>query len=281
MTVLKNPCHGQDALTAQCALAAAGFYSGDLDGSFGPGTEAAVIAFQKQNGLPPTGIVDSQTAAALGITDPAPVSSKIPAVTVEMVSQMFPGTPVANIQANLPHVLNALADAGLGDRQMVLMALATIRAETASFLPISEFISINNNTSPPGDRPFDMYDNASRLGNQGSPDGSNFRGRGFIQLTGRFNYTFHGAAIGLGTGLIDKPIQANDPAIAAKLLASFLKANEADIRNALASNNLDTARRLVNGGHNGFPQFEDAFNIGSGILPKDPLLASSTSNGSS
>lgn len=279
MNTLKNPCHGQDALAVQCALAAAGFYSGNLDGDFGPGTEAAVTAFQKQNGLSPTGIVDSQTAAALGIPDSLPVSCSMPSVTVDMVKQMFPGTPVANIQANLPYVLNALADAGLGDRQMVLMALATIRAETASFLPISEFISPDNTS--PGGQPFDKYDNAARLGNQGSPDGSNFRGRGFIQLTGRYNYNFHGAAIGLGTGLIDNPILANDPAIAAKLMASFLKAHQADIRTALANNQLDTARSLVNGGQNGLPEFEDAFNIGSSILPQDPLLASSTTNASS
>lgn len=274
MTTVQVGSRGQDALNVQCALAAAGFYSGDLDGDFGPHTQAAVIAFQQQqNGLRTDGVVDAATAAALGIEDSPPVSCKITGVTVEMVSQMFPGTPVANIQANLPYVLNALADAGLGDRQMVLMALATIRAETACFLPISEGISPDN-TTPPGDQPFDKYD--KKLGNQGHPDGSNFRGRGFIQLTGRSNFQVHSAAIGLGDALIQHPTQAHDQTIAAKLMASYLKLNEPRIRTALAANKLDEARQAVNGGINGLPQFEDAYNIGLRVLPPDPLLASST-----
>jgi len=64
-------------------------------------------------------------------------------------------------------------------------------------LPISEFKS-KFNTSPNG-HPFDLYDNRRKdLGNQGKPDGKRYRGRGFIQLTGRFNYNKHGKAIGLG-----------------------------------------------------------------------------------
>ena len=33
----------------------------DADGSFGPGTDAAVKAFQKKEGMPVTGIVDEET----------------------------------------------------------------------------------------------------------------------------------------------------------------------------------------------------------------------------
>ena len=66
---------------------------------------------------------------------------------------------------------------------MILMALATICAETGSFLPISEGQS-HFNTSP-GGHPFDLYDSRADLGNLGPPDGERFKGRGFIQLTGR------------------------------------------------------------------------------------------------
>jgi peptidoglycan hydrolase-like protein with peptidoglycan-binding domain len=40
-------------------------YSVTADGSFGPGTKAAVIQFQTTRGLPPTGVVDAATWAAL------------------------------------------------------------------------------------------------------------------------------------------------------------------------------------------------------------------------
>ena len=62
-------------------------------------------------------------------------------ITVDEVAKIFPGTPRSNIEAQLPHVLKALSKAGLSDPPMVLMALATIRAETAAFLPISEGVS--------------------------------------------------------------------------------------------------------------------------------------------
>jgi hypothetical protein len=52
-------------------------------------------------------------------------------VTPEMVKQMFPvATKLTNIVANLPFVLAGLRGRLLGDRGMVLMSVATIRAET-------------------------------------------------------------------------------------------------------------------------------------------------------
>jgi putative chitinase len=191
--------------------------------------------------------------------------SLIPGITVEMAMRMLPDAPRVNIESNLPLVLNALVlnslvAPQLADNPMILMALATIRAEAASFLPVSEGAS-RYNTSP-GGHPFDLYDARYDLGNLGPPDGERFRGRGFIQLTGRANYAFHGEAIGLGQRLIEEPGLAADPAIAARLLASFLKLHEQKIRAALAANNLCEARRLVNGGSNGLENFEAAYNIG-------------------
>src|SRR5580698_10134288 len=112
--------------------------------------------------------------------------------TPHLVAQIFPATPLANIEANLPAVLAALAAANLADKSMLLMALATIRAETGCFLPLSEGQS-RFNTSP-GGHPFDLYDSRRDLGNQGPPDGESFKGRGFIQITGRANYALHSVA---------------------------------------------------------------------------------------
>lgn len=273
MRTLTVGSSGQDVLNVQCALAASGIYSGDFDGCFGPRTQTAVVAFQERAGLNADGVVDETTAAAIGIVDTAPVTCQVDAVTAEMVAPMFPGTPVANIEANLPYVLNALAEAGLCDKAMLLMALATIRAETAPFLPIGELQSCFNTS--PGGHPFDLYDNRAELGNQGPPDGAAFRGRGFVQLTGRANYQTFGQTI--GQQLIDNPLIAHRPDIAAKLLASFLKAHEDKIRAALAANNLAEARKLVNGGSSGLGQFEDAFNAGLKLIPDLPTGAKAAS----
>jgi putative chitinase len=193
--------------------------------------------------------------------------SLIPDITVEIAAQMVPEALRAHIESNLPLVLNALVEPQLADKPMILMALATIRAETASFQPVSEGQS-RYNTSP-GGHPFDLYDHRADLGNLGPPDGERFKGRGFIQLTGRSNYALHGAAIGLGDRLIENPDLANDPGIAARLLASFLKFHETKIRDALAADELGQARRLVNGGTHGLNAFEAAYDSGLPLIPDD------------
>lgn len=54
--------------TVQTRLKKWGYYTGIVDGIYGPKTKAAVIAFQKKNGLVADGIVGPKTAAAIGIT---------------------------------------------------------------------------------------------------------------------------------------------------------------------------------------------------------------------
>ena len=282
MPLLKRGSTGPEVLTLQTTLKQLGFDPNGVDGAYGPGTQAAVIAFQKAKGLTPDGICGPNTMAALqssaavaganvSAASPAASAATAPATslppcnpTVSQCTKMFPGVPVKNIETNLPFVIKAMDDAGLGDKDMVLMALATIRAETGNFTPLSEFQSKFN--TAPGGAPFGLYDNRKDLGNQGPPDGSSFKGRGYIQLTGRSNYQIHGAAIGLGNQLITNPALANQPDIAAKLLASFLKSKEAKIRAALKQNDLKTARKLVNGGSHGLDQFAQAFNIGKTVI---------------
>ncbi len=265
MNTLRTGSSGPDVQKLQQRLTDLGYSLGVVDGIFGQGTAAAVMAFQRSQGLQADGLAGPQTLAALGLNDDPSVPSPIPAVTVENVAPLFPSTPRANIQRHLPTVLNGLVEAELGVKPMVLMALATIRAETEGFVPISEGQS-RFNTSP-GGNPFDLYDRRTDLGNNQPGDGALFRGRGFIQLTGRANYQQHGQAIGLGDGLLTQPEQANDPVIAAKLLASFLKAKETAIMNALGANNLALARKLVNGGSNGLDRFTDCYTRGDTSLP--------------
>lgn len=244
-----------------------GFNPGTVDGKFGAGTETALKAFQTSEGLLADGIAGPRTMAALALDKvvETEMPSAIGGMTVAIAAKMFPGTPQKNIKTNLPIVLKALDEAGLSDKNMVLMALGTIRAETASFMPISEGISKFNTSK--GGHPFDLYDNRKDLGNRGRPDGASFKGRGYVQLTGRSNYQVHGANIGLGDGLIKNPDLANDPQTAAKLLASFIKAHEIGIKTALLKNDLKTARKLVNGGSHGLAEFSQAFRTGKALLP--------------
>ena len=64
-----------------------------------------------------------------------------------------------------------------------------------------------------------IYDNRKDLGNTEAGDGYKFRGRGFIQLTGKDNYKRYGKRIGVD--LIANPDLANDPEVAVKLAAEY------------------------------------------------------------
>jgi hypothetical protein len=174
------------------------------------------------------------------------------------------GTKLSAITEHLPSVVAGLRHFGIGDRSMALMALATIRAETEGFLPISEGQSQFNTAV----RPFDRYDAGTeigqRLGNTRAGDGARFKGRGFVQLTGRFNYGEAGGQVGVD--LAGDPERANDSAVAGLVLAAFLFRREAAVRQALAERNLRKARRLVNGGSHGLDRFIDAFAKGEQLI---------------
>lgn len=253
-----------DIAKLQSALAARGFPPGRIDGDFGHGTEAALLAFQQAHGLLVDGIPGPRTLNALGLAGSDALPSVIPEVTVDKVCDMFPYTPVGNIEKHLPAVLDGLSQAALQEKPMALMALATIRAEAEGFTPVSEGPSPFNTS--PGGRPFDLYDRRADIGNSQPGDGEKYRGRGFIQLTGKANYQQYGHSIGLGDGLVADPEQANDPIIAARLLASFLKARERPIKEALLEGDLRTARRLVNGGSHGLDRFTDCYRRGDTLL---------------
>ena len=65
---LKRGSKGDEVVTLQKKLKQWGYYSGAIDGVFGPATERAVKWFQQKNGLTADGIVGSKTAAALGLS---------------------------------------------------------------------------------------------------------------------------------------------------------------------------------------------------------------------
>ncbi len=65
---LKQGSSGAQVKTLQTKLINWGYMSGKADGIFGPKTKAAVIYFQKRNGLVADGIVGTKTAQALGIS---------------------------------------------------------------------------------------------------------------------------------------------------------------------------------------------------------------------
>ena len=259
--VLKQGCFSVNVIHLQRKLKEKGLLE-SVDGDFGPKTKEAVIKFQQSVGLEAVGFIGPKTHAALNL--PAERSPSTELFSVELVRQLFSDAPHKNVVKYLPSVLAALEKAQLSDCDMILMTLGTIRAETAGFEPISEFKS-KFNTSPTG-HPFDKYDLRADLGNRGIGDGEKYKGRGFVQLTGRANYTKFGPLVGVGDRLVNEPELANDSDIAAALLAHFLKSKEDWIRKNLEKGDLKSARKSVNGGIHGFERFQPTMKAGIKLL---------------
>lgn len=264
LPVLRRGAHGADVELLQKRLTEAGFPPGRIDGRFGPATEAALLGFQRAWELLADGVVGPLTWARLGSPDEAGAADLSSRIDAELVAELFPFTPLAPIRQHLPAVLAGLRAAELTDKPMLLMALATIRAECEGFQPEAERPS-RFNSSPHG-HAFDLYDHRRDLGNEGAPDGADFRGRGFVQLTGRANYRHYGQALGLGDRLCRQPDRALEPGLAGHLLAAFLAERQRPIKEALIEGDLARARRLVNGGRHGLERFAAAYRLGAALL---------------
>lgn len=66
--VLKQGSKGDTVKTVQTKLIKWGYLTGKADGVFGAKTKAAVIKFQRKNGLVADGVIGTRTAQALGIS---------------------------------------------------------------------------------------------------------------------------------------------------------------------------------------------------------------------
>ena len=135
----------------------------------------------------------------------------------ETISQFYAPTAVAG--DGLTTVLGRMvADADDWTNLPALAyALATFKWETAhTFQPVHELGSLSY---------FDKYEPGTQLGqtlgNTCAGDGFLFRGRGYVQITGRANYHHIGQLLGMD--LISNPDMALDPAIAYKIAAGGMK----------------------------------------------------------
>ena len=139
--------NGADVTELQKALLTAGFSPGVIDGDFGNGTFNAMTAYQQGQGLLADGVAGPRTLHRLGLAASAALPDATGDMTVQVASRMLPGAPLSNIKTHLPIILSALRAHEIPDRTMVLMGIATIRAETAGCVPISEGISSYNTSS--------------------------------------------------------------------------------------------------------------------------------------
>ena len=139
--------------------------------------------------------------------------------------------------------------ADVPDREIWIAALiAQCRVETANFTLSTEIwgpTSTQLSYDIEGPRPA----KARQLGNDQPGDGFKYRGRGWIQLTGKANYQ---AAVGAaGADIVNQPDLAAKAAVANRTAIQYF---ETRVMNRTQANNIVQISRLVNGGNNGLAQ---------------------------
>lgn len=200
--LLKNGSKGDDVKKLQEKLGV------EAIGTFGPKTEAAVKAWQKANGLKDDGIVGDATWSKL-FGESAPVAA---VVKEDVVIPSGGPLNIEKLKGHIPDaVLAQIPDTAkkfnITNNLRLAHFLAQCGHESGGFKAVSE----NLNYSADGLKkifgkyfPGNLNESyarqpekiasrvyASRMGNgdESSKEGFKFRGRGYIQLTGKANYT--------------------------------------------------------------------------------------------
>lgn len=94
---------------------------------------------------------------------------------------------------------------------------------------------------------FKKYEFKKNLGNTKKGDGERYKGRGYIQLTGRSNYEIFGRKV--GQDLINNPELAADPEIAAQIALAYWESRGSG--KAAREGDFDAVTRSINPGMNG------------------------------
>ena len=198
--LLKVGSKGEDVKKLQEKLGTA------ADGSFGPGTEKLVKEWQSANGLTADGIVGDGTWAKL-FGSAAPASTPPSAVVIPPSSFKLEALKGHVPDAVIAQIPDTAAKFNITNPLRLAHFLAQCGHESGGFKAVSENLNYSakgllgtfgkyftSATAAQYERKPEMI--ASRVyggrmgnGDEASKEGYKFRGRGYIQLTGKSNYT--------------------------------------------------------------------------------------------
>jgi peptidoglycan L-alanyl-D-glutamate endopeptidase CwlK len=205
----------------------------------------------------------ASSSAPAGLKGGDSISALSNQVNAGLLMSIFPKDSRVNVEQNVRFLAAALQEFRINDPRVVASIIATIFVETPTFGSYVEKQSASNTVK----QPFDRY--ANRLGNVEAGDAANFRGRGFLGLTGRSNYETMSKRLGLGSRLVDNPDDANSPEVSARIVCAFFADRLGIVQSALDAGDFERIRRLVSGGTSGVTQFVSAYRK---VLPRLDLV---------
>lgn len=247
--ILKRGSSGQEVKRVQEALGL------NADGIFGSGTEQAVRAFQEKNGL-----------GADGIVGPNTFSMMVPEVSAENINlSKLSGHIPAEVISQIPDAINSFK---IHTSLRLSHFLAQVAHESGNFKFKVENLNygskallavfgkyFNEETAAEFERKPEsianiVYANRMDNGDTESGEGWKFRGRGYIQLTGKRNYS-------LFNEFVQDDVLSNPDLVADKypLLSAawFWSSNNLNSLADLGSDEdvVKKITRRVNGGYHG------------------------------
>tara|TARA_R110002074_G_scaffold274019_3_gene445578 strand:- start:1560 stop:2996 length:1437 start_codon:yes stop_codon:yes gene_type:complete len=202
-----------------------------------------------------TGDFDKNPSTLAEQTYPKSIGSE---VTPEQLMQIFK-TPyirkflrmrIAHATKMAPYISEALRLAGATTAPRKAMMLAQLGWESGGFWYLKETAS------------GEAYNGRKSLGNTEPGDGPRYKGRGFIQITGRRNYTR--ASNDLGIDLVNNPSMAEHPSTAAKLAAWYWR--EWNLNPPSDRSDVRRVTRLINGGYNHLHERQGLFDRAMEVL---------------
>ncbi|PBJ82014.1 peptidoglycan-binding protein [Lysobacteraceae bacterium NML93-0399] len=183
------------------------------------------------------GAPDGSTGPVTGpdATEPAAPGGDAGGVTAAQLQQIVPQLSASKAEAVAPHLNAAMAEANINTPERQAMFIAQLAHESGGFHYMEEIASGA------------AYEGRTDLGNTQPGDGERYKGRGYIQVTGRHNYTEAGRALGLD--LVNNPELAAQPENAARIAAWYWESR--GINAAADAGDFTQVTRLINGGTNG------------------------------
>lgn len=218
----------------------------DRDGKFGYVTQELVRKFQRSQGLVDDGIVGPKTWAALlkkpvVVAPPVPLAIKVGPNNFD-TEKIIASLPDAELRKfgreSIPLILSECDRLNVTTPAQIAYVLATAEHESRLGQWMEEFASGWE------------YEGREDLGNTEPGDGPRYKGRGFVQLTGRRNYQDWSERT--GENLIANPDLVGDPKTAAKILVEGMRDGTFTglrLGNFIVPGSVDFvgARRIING----------------------------------
>ena len=189
------------------------------DGIFGKGTEEAIKSFQTKNGLTPDGIVGEGTWNRIFfdqqlITEPSTPAISVGGLNLDKLKGHIPDTVLAQIpetaskfEINTPlRLAHFLAQCGHESggfkltKENLNYSAEGLKKIFPKYFPGNLSESYAKNPEKIASK---VYGGRMGNGDESTKEGYKFSGKGFIQLTGKDNYTAFGKSIGID--LISNP----------------------------------------------------------------------------